>query len=390
MIAWNHSEIPIICQENEKDSSRLQGPAIRDVPETGPEGAVNMKLLALFGVALTVGLLQGATPQKAAGCDALGNVQFVCGFVGPEDLVVVPGEQLVIASGDAAPGAITLIHVKDKTARPLYPSATVKQRLDAKTYDSCPGPIDPEEKDKFRAHGLFLRPAKNGVHTLYAVHHGNRESIEVFEFDERAKPPALTWVGCAVAPDPVGLNSVVALPEGGFATTNFQPRGAARGRANMQAGEKNGELWEWHTGTGWKIVPGSEASGANGIEISKDGKWFYMAGWGSQTFMRFSRGQTPVKRDEIPVGFRLDNLRWAPDGSLIGAGQLIPAAGGFAMATSRVIKINPDTLKVQDLVSYPYNDTFNFSTVAIQLGKELWVGSVRGDRVARFPMPSVK
>jgi len=349
-----------------------------------------MKLLALFGVALTVGFLQGATPKKAAGCDALGDVQFICGFVGPEDLVVVPGEQLVVASGDAGPGAITLIHVKDQTASPLYPSATVKQRLDAKTYDSCPGPIDPEEKEKFRAHGLFLRPGKNGVHTLSVVHHGNRESIEVFEFDARAKPPALTWVGCAVAPDPIGLNSVVALPEGGFATTNFQPRGAARGRANMQAGEKNGELWEWHTGTGWKIVPGSEASGANGIEISKDGKWFYMAGWGSQTFTRFSRGQTPVKRDEIPVGFRLDNLRWAPDGSLIGAGQLIPAAGGFSMATSRVIKINPDTLKVQDLVSYPYNDTFNFSTVAIQLGKELWVGSVRGDRVARFPMPSVK
>jgi len=145
-----------------------------------------MKLLALFGVALTVGFLQGATPKKAAGCDALGNVLFVSGFVGPEDLVVVPGEQLVIASGDAGPGAITLIHVKDKTASPLYPSATVKQRLDAKTYDSCPGPIDPEEKDKFRAHGLFLRPGKNGIQTLYVVHHGNRESIEVFEFDERA------------------------------------------------------------------------------------------------------------------------------------------------------------------------------------------------------------
>jgi sugar lactone lactonase YvrE len=346
-----------------------------------------MRLLTLFGVSLAVGFLQGTAPQKAAGCDASGNVQFVCGFAGPEDLVVVPGGQLVIASGDAAPGAITLIHVKDKTASPLYPSATLEQRLDAKTYDSCPGPIDPEEKDTFRAHGLFLRPGRDGIHTLYVVHHGNRESIEVFEFDARATSPALTWVGCAVAPDPIGLNSVVALPEGGFASTNFQPRGAARGRANMQAGEKNGELWEWHTGTGWKIVPGSDASGANGIEISKDGKWFYMAGWGSQTFIRFSRGQTPVKRDEIPVGFRLDNLRWAPDGSLIGAGQLIPAAGGFAMATSRVIKINPDTLKVQDLISYPFNDTFNFSTVAIQLGKELWVGSVRGDRVARFPMP---
>jgi hypothetical protein len=346
-----------------------------------------MKLLALVGFAIAAGFLQGAAPQKPTGCDAVGNVQFICGLVGPEDLVIVPGEQWVIASGDAAPGAITLINVKDKIATPLYPSPALQQRLDAKTYDSCPGPIDPEEKDKFRAHGLYLRPGRNALHTLYVVHHGNRESIEVFEFDARAKSPALTWIGCAVAPDPIGLNSVVALPEGGFASTNFQPRGAARGRANMQAGERNGELWEWHTGAGWKIVPGSEASGANGIEISKDGKWFYMAGWGNQTFIRFSRGQTPVKRDEIPVGFRLDNLRWAPDGSLVGAGQEMAPGGGFANATSHVIKINPTTLKVQELVKYPFNDTFNFSTVAIQLGKEIWVGSVRGDRVARFPAP---
>ncbi len=344
-----------------------------------------MRLLMLLGLTVAFALPQGTAGPKAAGCDPLGNVQFVCGLVGPEDLVVVPGSEWVIASGDAAPGAITLVNVRQKTTTALYPTAAPKQRLDAVTYDSCPGPIDPEEKDKFRAHGLYLRPGRNSLHTLYVVHHGNRESIEVFEFDGRAKSPTLTWVGCAVAPDPVGLNSVVSLPEGGFAATNFQPRGAARGRANMQAGEKNGELWEWHTGTGWKIVPGSEASGANGIEISKDGKWFYMGGWGNQSFIRFSRGQTPVKRDDIPVGFRLDNLRWAPDGSLLAAGQEIPATGGFAMATSHVIKINPSTLKVQELIRYPYNDVFNFATVAIQVGKEIWVGSVRGDRLARFP-----
>jgi len=343
-----------------------------------------MRPLTLFGLMFAFALPQGAAPTKKSSCDPLGNVQFVCGLVGPEDLIAVPGSDWVIASGDAAPGAISLIDIRSKTATPLYPSAALKQRPDAKTYDSCPGPIDPEEKDKFRAHGLALRPGRNSVHTLYVVHHGNRESIEVFEFDARAKAPALTWIGCAVAPDPIGLNSVVPLPEGGFATTNFQPRGAARGRANMQAGERNGELWEWHTGAGWKIVPGSEASGANGIEISKDGKWFYMGGWGSQTFIRFSRGQTPVKRDEVPVGFRLDNLRWAPDGSLLAAGQEIPASGGFGMAISRVARIDPKTLKVEDVIRYPFNDVFNFSTVAIQIGKEIWVGSVRGDKVARF------
>jgi hypothetical protein len=110
-----------------------------------------------------------------------------------------------------------------------------------------------------------------------------------------------------------------------------------------------------------------------------------MGGWGNQTFIRMSRGQAPVKRDDIPVGFRLDNIRWAPDGSLFAAGQE-PSAGALTMATSRVIKIDPNTLKVQDVIRYPFNDVFNFSTVAVQVGREIWVGSVRGDKIARFPM----
>jgi len=342
-----------------------------------------MRALTLLGL-LAVAVSQITAPAKSAGCDPLGNVQFICGLVGPEDLVPVPGSDWVIASGDAAPGAITLIDVRRKTTTPLYPAANLPQRLDTKTYDSCPGPIDPAEKDKFRAHGLALRPGRDARHTLYVVHHGNRESIEVFEFDARAKTPALTWVGCAVAPEPIGLNSVVALPEGGFASTNFLPRNVAGGIASIHAGVNNGELWEWHTGAGWKIVPGSATSGANGIEISKDGKWFYMGGWGNQTFIRFSRGQTPVKRDEVPVGFRLDNLRRAPDGSLLAAGQEVPPQG---IATSRVSKIDPNTLKVREVVRYPYNDVFSLSTGAIQVGKEIWVGSVRGDKIARFPAP---
>ena len=198
----------------------------------------------------------------------------------------------------------------------------------------------------------------------------------------RSKPPTLTWIGCAVAPDPIGLNSVVGLPDGGFLTTNFSPRGTdAAGRARMMAGEINGELWEWHTGTGWKIVPGSESAGANGLEISKDGKWLYIGGWGSQSVIRLSRGQTPVKKDAVGVGFRVDNLRWTPDGALLAAGQ-----GGTAPSqTSNVAKVDPNTLKFQELVRDPYSDAFSVGTVAIQIGKELWVGSVRGDRIGIFP-----
>ena len=343
-----------------------------------------MKCLILFILFMAFAFPLQVAGQATAPCSPAGIVQFICGQEAPEDLILVPGSEWVVASVFSQNGGIRLINVRDKTTTVAYPTATSRDQLDAKTYNSCPGSPDAAEKAKFRTHGLALRAGRNSMQTLYAVHHGNRESIEVFELDARAKPPSLTWIGCAVAPEPIGLNSVVALPDGGFAATNFLARNADAGaRGKMLAGENNGEIWEWHAGTGWKIVPGSEASGANGLEVSKDGKWLYVAAWGSQQFFRLSRGQTPPKRDAIPLGFRVDNIRWAPDGSLFGAGQGGAAPG---QQTSNVVKINPNTLKVQELIRHPNTDAFGSGTVAVQVGKELWVGSFRGDRIARFPV----
>ncbi len=161
------------------------------------------------------------------------------------------------------------------------------------------------------------------MHTLFVVGHGSRESIEVFEIDTRPATPILTWVGCAIAPEPIGLNSVRGLPDGGFIATNFLARNISpEARERMLGGEKNGELWEWHTGSGWKKVPGSEAAGANGIEISNDGKWYYVAAWGSQSFFRLSRSGGRARcATKSASGFRVDNIRWASDGSLLAAGQ---------------------------------------------------------------------
>ena len=157
-------------------------------------------------------------------------------------------------------------------------------------------------------------------------------------------------------------------------------------RGRMMAGEPNGELWEWHTDSGWKKVPGSEAAGPNGVEISKDGKTLYIGGWGSQSVIRLSRGQTPVKKDAVGVGFRVDNLRWASDDTRLAAGQ----GGAAPSQTSNVAKVNPNTLTFQELVRYPYNDAFSLGTVAIQIGREIWVGSARGDRIALFPETASK
>lgn len=310
-----------------------------------------------------------------------GNVQFVCGQTAPEDLVLVPGGQWIVATSYGGNGGIRVINVRDKKSTLAYPAEPARERLDKRTYDTCPGPPEADDKARFTTHGVALREGRNSVHTVYAVHHGMRESIEVFELDAKTTPPVLTWIGCAIAPDPIGLNEVVPLPDGGFIGTDFLARGDAGARARMTAGEVNGALWEWHTGKGWQKIEGSEASGANGLEISKDGKTLYVAAWGNQSFFRMSYGQTPVKRDNVTVGFRADNVRWAPDGTLYVTGQ----GGNGPAQTTNIVKIDPNTLKVTEILTQPNSPEFGAGTVTVQVGTELWVGSYRGDRIAIFP-----
>jgi sugar lactone lactonase YvrE len=179
----------------------------------------------------------------------------------------------------------------------------------------------------------------------------------------------------------VGLNSVRGLPDGGFITTNFLARGVTQeATQKMMAGEKNGELWEWHTDSGWQKIPGSEAAGANGVELSDDGKTIYAAAWGSQSFFRLSRGQTPPQRDEIPLGFRVDNIHWARDGTLWAAGQ--------GERNWKAVKIDPKTLAVREVVTQEDTPGFAAGTVVLEVGKDLWVGSYRSNRIAIIPAPS--
>jgi hypothetical protein len=338
-----------------------------------------MKNHLLLPLAIAFALLPGNVRPEAADCEAIGKVQFLCGIVSPEDFALVPGSDWMLTSGNrAGQGAIRALNVRNKTITTLFPSAAVTARADTKTYPTCPGAIDsadPVEKARFAAHGIYLKPGSRSVHTLYVVHHGARESIEAFEVDGAAKPPALTWIGCVVAPEGAVFNAVVALPEGGIAATN------TRGPKDV------GAVLEWHAATGWNAVPGSDTLRINGLEISKDGKTFYIAGWGDQTMIRLQRGQTPPKRDVLQMPFRIDNLRLMPDGALFGAGHGGTALCSCPTETWHVGKIDPKAMRVQELLKLPYKEGFVAATVAVQIGKEIWVGTNRGDRIGHFLAP---
>jgi hypothetical protein len=350
-----------------------------------------MKLRVLFGASLLFStVVLPASSFQTKGCEPRGDVRFICGVVSPEDLVAVPRSDWVVASGLSG-GAVHLVNTRDHSTVQVYPVTPPRERQDRKTYAACPGPMDPAEKEKFSAHGLAVRQGEGRVHTVYLVHHGFRESIEVFEVDTQPRIPTFSWIGCVVAPPTVGINSVTPLPGGGFAATNPNRRSKP---APGQDPTNTGEVWEWNAADGWKIVPGSESQGPNGIEASADGRWLYINLWPARKVMRLSRGQMPVSKDLVDVAFQPDNIRWQADGTLFAAGHGGPSTPRIIEclrkvcpdATSNVARIDPKTLTVTHLITYPANEQFYSSTAALQVGKEIWIGTITGDRIARYPV----
>ena len=86
----------------------------------------------------------------------------------------------------------------------------------------------------------------------------------------------------------------------------------------------------------------------------------------------------------VPGGHALrtgDLLHLLPDGTIFAAGQ----GGGLPPSASYVAKVDPSAMKSEEIIRHPDSDIFRSGTVAIQVGKEIWVGCVRGDRIAIFP-----
>jgi hypothetical protein len=105
----------------------------------------------------------------------------------------------------------------------------------------------------------------------------------------------------------------------------------------------------------------------------------------------------PVQKDEVDVDHHIDNVRWAPDGSLLAAGHIGPTPAAIFQClgqnqcdgvTTRVTRVDPESLSTREIVRYPSNELLILGTVAIQVGEEIWVGGIAGgNRIARFPLP---
>ena len=341
---------------------------------------------AFAALILALALLPHHKASAAEACAHEGKVHYLCGPKNAEDLARIPGTPYLAVSGMSSGkgGALYLVDASRRTAVPL---AVDYRGRAQRPYDRCPGP-----PASLEPHGLALRPGKGGRHLLYAVNHGGRQSVELFEVDAASGPPKARWIGCVVMPADMNPNSVAPTPEGGFVVTKFDANDRT-GFPAMAAGKLTGAVFEWAPGKGLRELPGTALSGDNGIEVSPDGRWIYVNAWGEGRVVRFWRqgggGPPPAsaKLDFLP-----DNIHWGPNGQLLVTGQVADIRTLFSCEAGRcphdwaVVRLDPATMRVRPLVREPGTAAFSDATGALQVGDEVWAGTYRGDRLAVVPV----
>lgn len=333
---------------------------------------------------LALGGMASADGDSPADCAARGPVDHICGLRNAEDLERIDGTPWVLAgqlvANRGGPGGFYAVNARNRSVVPVAPDFS---RPADRRYAGCPGAPRPE---LFAAHGIALQ---RGGREVYAVNHGGRESVEIFDLDMRAATPTLVWKGCVIVPDAVAPNAVTPLPDGGLAVTSFGERTDKDSFAKMAAGQRTGFVAAWSPKTGWSEVPGSRLAAPNGIAASADGRTLYVTGWGDGTLHLLPWRRSGQPRSVALDGLRPDNIRVAPDGGLLIAGQAATASAVLGCGrqrvcevASRVLKVDPATLEATTLADVPGSPVFGGASVALLVDGRLWLGSFRGDRIA--------
>ena len=334
---------------------------------------------AVAGAAvLPAGKAKAAPVQDCAGA---GRMSYICGAVSVEDMVKVPHGRWIIGSsmklGKQAPDSEGL-YLIDSEAKTVHRAVIRPGPAEgAAPFAGCPRP----DFAAMVSHGLDLRVGKDGHDTLYAINHGGRETLEVIRVDETKGEPVLTWSGCVKLPANAWMNSVAALPNGAFAMTKY----ADLDKLNLTSvlkREITGVVYIWKPGVGFSEMKGPGLSGNNGIVATPDGKYLFVNDYGGRRVMRYAvDGSEPPK--EAQVNFCPDNVRWAPDGSLVVVGQDMslerPSRGPNPWGVAR---LDPKTMAVTPILADPGSKAFDNGTVGLQVGKTVFFGTFRGDRVA--------
>jgi sugar lactone lactonase YvrE len=121
-----------------------------------------------------------------------------------------------------------------------------------------------------------------------------------------------------IVDEPLWINDVAMLADGGFVATHMMSRTLAATMLDRPAadGVKSGAVVTWQRGKGWKKIPGPEGALPNGVQASRDGRTIYVDLYLENAVAAFER-DTGRLLWRAPVGGAPDNMSITPDGNLL-------------------------------------------------------------------------
>jgi hypothetical protein len=320
-----------------------------------------------------------------------------CRFRNPEDLVTSPGGRFILISqfggmeGTAA-GSLVALEPATGSIEVLFPGdgAPAPRRNDGWGEPDCP----PPPVDVFSPHGIDIEQLADGRHALYAVNHGGRESVEMFEVHDGERV-SLTWRGCVRPPDEDGyFNDLVVLRDGSFWVSQMFPRHAnvMWTALRMQfTGYAPGFAYHWLPDEGFRRIPGTETQFANGVEKSDDERYLFLNSYFGDAVVKVDvTTGAVVGSAEVSSP---DNLAWAPGGELLAASHHASLADtmgcqelthGSCAFRFQIVAIDPETMDTRVVLDHA-GPPMGAATVALPHGDWIYLGTFAGDRIARAP-----
>jgi hypothetical protein len=327
----------------------------------------------------------------------VGELGSICGYQRPEDLELLPSQNIVLASEERTGGRLMGLRVDDLGAGPfqLWPTeddAVAKMRHGVVGDPTCL----PPDASSFAPQGLSVsdHSATGGPIRVAVVAHVGRETIQFFDFV--SEPLAhLSWRGCIFYPEHTTGNDVALLSDGSLVATNFLPEGTGevgdRYRLRGSLGLDTGDVLAWSSENGWTHVTNTNGAMPNGIIASRDESTFYFADAGNWRVAIVPTKTAPLQSTRVRVGGAPDNLTLTRNGTILATvvtlGGDLPflcSVGGRECRLGWAVwEVDPQTHVANEVLE---NDgkALGSATTALEVGKYLFIGTMVDDRIGVY------
>jgi len=350
--------------------------------------------LAFAALAAVLLGTQVSQAEPIIDCEPEGNARPICGFSNPEDMVALPGDQAILigeyGASAAATGRLLVLELDSEKQHTVFRGGQGNGAAEPGWGDpTCTTPPG----EKFNSHGIDLVRRDDGRLQLLVIQHGSREAVELFEVMGEGINWRVEWRGCVPAPPNASLNSVAAISNGDFYTTQMVPLDPPVDLTKDIPRHITGHAFAWsQSDASFREIGGTDGAMPNGIVTSADGRYIYMN----------ATAENSVRKIEVATGRELgratvdtpDNARWSPDGRVLIAslasdltgedfGACVSITRGACDIPFKIVALDPDSMTIVETLYETDGAPMGAGTVGLRVGDELFIGSFHGDRILR-------